>query len=200
VSFERSCTWRARHEGPRSGPGISIAFLLPALRLFAQIELCRRATRELPQLGGRSIRPGPGGLRDMMRARDERAAPPLPALAMPVVRPPRKPSVATFARPPHLAGDGAGPATGRRGGSGSDFVEIRNATLKAVVSTLHEVTEVRIDWPSSLNSGGGATISSWCCRGRKSREAILELMREGRRETLWRRESARSSGRETPTC
>jgi hypothetical protein len=56
----------------------------PNLRLFAQIELAA-ALVGLPQMGGRTIEPGPAGFRGSMA---RRAAAPAPAMAAPPFAPP----------------------------------------------------------------------------------------------------------------
>jgi uncharacterized protein (TIGR03435 family) len=174
--FRKILYHAGRHEG-RAATRYLDRIPDPALRLFAQIE-CAAALVGLPQLGGRTIRPGPRGLRDMVRASREGATSLSPAdFAMPVARPPRRPNVQP-SRDLRISPAAVPPDEGASGGSGSDFVEVRNATLKVVVSTLHEVSEARIDWPSSLDPDARYDFVLVLPRP-EIRETMIRLMREG---------------------
>jgi len=174
--FRKILYLAGRHEGPAAARYLD-RIPDPALRLFAQIE-CAAALAGLPPLGGRSLRPGPGGLQDMMYRPRERASARSPVdVAVPIGQPPRKPSL-TPSRDLRVSPATAPAGEGASGGSGSDFIEIRNATLKAVVSTLHEISEARIDWPSSLNPDARYDFVLVLPRPER-RETMLRLMREG---------------------
>jgi uncharacterized protein (TIGR03435 family) len=160
-----------QHEGPAAVRHLD-RIPAPALRLLAQIELAA-ALAGLPQLGGRTIRPGPRGLRDMMPARREPASP----SAMPVVPPPRKPKLPP-SRELHISPATSPAGEGPSGGSGPDFVEMRNASLKAVVSKLYDMPETRIDWPSWLDPDARHDFVLVLPR-LESRETMTRLMREG---------------------
>ena len=182
--FRKILYHAGRHEG-RAATRYLDRIPDPALRLFAQIE-CAAALAGLPPLGGRTIRPGPRGLQDMVRAWREGAAPMAPPaherlpaadFAMPLARPPRRPSLQP-SRDLRISPATVPPHEGASGDSGSDFVEVRNATLKAVVSTLHEVSEARIDWPSSLDPNARYDFVLVLPRP-ETRETMIRLMREG---------------------
>jgi uncharacterized protein (TIGR03435 family) len=174
LEFRKILYKAGQHEGQAAARHLD-RIPAPALRLFAQIELAA-ALAGLPQLGGRTIRPGPRGLRDMMRASRERIPPPASS-AVPLVAPPRKPKLPPSRElriSPAAVPAGEGPS----GGSGSDFVEIRNVSLKAVVAKLHDMPEVRIDWPSSLDPDARYDFVLVLPRP-ESREMMTRLMREG---------------------
>jgi len=70
--------------------------------------------------------------------------------AMRIVPPPRKPSLPRSRE--LLISPAALPVDEElSGGSGPDFIEIRHASLKPVVSKVWDMPEPRIDWPSSLD-------------------------------------------------
>jgi uncharacterized protein (TIGR03435 family) len=146
------------------------------LRLFAQIELAA-ALAGLPPLGGRSIQPGPHGLGDMMRtSRQASSAPAIPS-AMDIVPPPRKPNLPPSRElriSPATLPEDKGPS----GGSGADFVEIRNASLRGVISELYEMPQTRIEWPSSLRPDARYDFVLVLPR-EESHETMVRLMREG---------------------
>jgi uncharacterized protein (TIGR03435 family) len=148
-----------------------------ALRLFAQIELAASLVG-LPELGGRTIRPGPHGLQEMLRASRQGApAPPAVSPVMPVDPPPRKPNLPPsrdLRISPATLPAGEGPS----GGSGPDFVEIRNAPLKAVVSKIWETPESRIDWPSSLDPDARYDFVLVLPHA-ESQEARMRLLQDG---------------------
>jgi uncharacterized protein (TIGR03435 family) len=176
LEFRKILYKAGQYEGPAAARHLD-RVPAPALRLLAQIELAA-ALAGLPQLGGRTIRPGPGGLRDMMPARRDRTSP-LSATpsAMPVVPPPRKPKLPP-SRALHISPATLPAGEGPSGGSGPDFVEIRNASLKAVVSKLYDMPETRIDWPSWLDPDARHDFVLVLPRP-ESRETMTRLMREG---------------------
>jgi uncharacterized protein (TIGR03435 family) len=125
-----------------------------ALRLFAQIELAA-ALAGLPQMGGRSITPGPSGFRRSMamrsRFQEDDSAPVPPFAAMGLQPPVRKPDVppSTNVRiSPTRRTHEEGPS----GGSGPDYWVIEGAPLKPVLARLYDVPETRIDVPASLEN------------------------------------------------
>jgi uncharacterized protein (TIGR03435 family) len=174
--FRKILYHAGRHEG-RAATRYLDRIPDPALRLFAQIE-CAAALAGLPPLGGRTIRPGPRGLREMVRVSRGGDIPlSAAAPAMPVTPPVRRPNLQP-SRDLRISPATVPPDEGASGGSGSDFVEVRNATLKAVVSTLHEVSQARIEWPSSLDPNARYDFVLVLPRP-ESRETMIRLMREG---------------------
>ncbi len=155
--FRKILYHAGRHEG-RAATRYLDRIPDPALRLFAQIE-CAAALAGLPPLGGRTIARGRAGLQDMVRAWREGAPRWLRmrtnGCRRPILRcrsPGRLEDPASSLRAISASRRPRCRRTrGRREIRGPIFVEVRNATLKAVVSTLHEVSEARIDWPSSLD-------------------------------------------------
>jgi uncharacterized protein (TIGR03435 family) len=149
----------------------------PALRLFAQIELAA-AVAGLPPIGGRSIRPGPRGLRDMVAA--HRGSESQPSAIPPSMRPlppPRRPTAAP-SRELRIS-----PATrpadeGPSGGAGPDFVEIRNASLRGLVAQLFNMPDTRIEWPSSLDPSARYDFLL-VLPAAEEREAQRRLMQDG---------------------
>ncbi len=103
----------------------------PNLRLFAQIELAA-ALVGLPQMGGRTIEPGPAGFRGSMARRATASAPamaaPLPFVPPPPARRPDVPPSYDVQIAPTRRSRGDGPG----GGSGPDFWVIEAATLRPV--------------------------------------------------------------------
>ncbi len=174
--FQKILYKAGRHEG---GPAVRHLDRIPdpALRLLAQIELAA-ALAGLPQLGGRTIRPGPRHLREMMRARGQ--APSGPAVFAPPMRiipPPRKPNLAP-SRELRIV-PATRPATdGPSGSSGSDFIEIRNASLKGVVSQLYDMPDARIEWASSLDPKARYDFLL-VLPHEESREGRMHLMQDG---------------------
>jgi len=148
MEFRKILYKAGQHEG-RTAERYLARIPDPALRLFAQIELAA-ALVGLPQLGGRTIRPGPGGLREMVAMRRPHASQRsgLPA-AMHPLPPPRKPRMPP-SREPHIAPATASADDGPSGGSGPDFVEIRNASLREMIAQLYSTPHNRIEWPPSL--------------------------------------------------
>jgi uncharacterized protein (TIGR03435 family) len=148
------------------------------LRLFAQIELAA-ALAGLPQVGGRSIFPGPYGFRQSMaRSSAQRVdAPhssPLPPIRhqSPTRKPDVPPSYDVRITPTRRAGT-EGPA----GGSGPDFWVIEGARLRPVLANLYDVLETRIDLPVSLESN--RYDFRLVLPRNETREALIRLMREG---------------------
>jgi uncharacterized protein (TIGR03435 family) len=138
-----------RHEGPAAERYLERIPDL-ALRLLAQVELAA-ALAGLPPLGGRSIRPGPRGLGAMV-AESRRETSPQPAAPPPmrVLPPTRKPNLAPSLEA-RIVPATLSPDEGPSGGTGPDFVEIRNASLGGVIAQLTNTPHVRIDWPSTLD-------------------------------------------------
>ena len=148
----------------------------PNLRLFAQIELAA-ALVGLPQMGGRTIEPGPAGFRGSMARRAPASAPAM-AAPSPFVPPPpaRRPDVppsyeVQIAPTRRSGGDGPG------GGSGPDFWVIEAATLRPVIARLWGVLESRIDVPDQV--AGRRYDFTLVLPRVESRETMTRLMREG---------------------
>jgi uncharacterized protein (TIGR03435 family) len=149
----------------------------PALKLLAQIELAA-ALAGLPQLGWRTMRRGARTRRDEARAGVQGA------LAGPRIdpsrfelAPPRKPDLPPSRQlrvTPATAPADEGPS----GGSGPDFVEIRNATLKGVVSELYDTPPARIEWPASLDPDARYDFVLVLPR-EESAESRTRLLRDG---------------------
>jgi len=123
----------------------------PGLRLFAQIELAA-ALAGLPQLGSRTMSTGRGTLRDMVRPA-RRPVPTSLTADVPFLREhsTQRPDVPASHRPsirPAAAPSHEGPA----GGSGRDFIDVRNASLKGILSELHDVPPSRIAWVSTVDA------------------------------------------------
>jgi uncharacterized protein (TIGR03435 family) len=148
----------------------------PNLRLFAQIELAA-ALVGLPQMGGRTIEPGPAGFRASIAGR---AAPPVPAPS-PFVPPPpaRRPDVAPSydVQITPTRHSGVNDPRGPSGGSGPDFWVIEAATLRPVIARLWGVPESRIDVPASI--AGRRYDFTLVLPRAESRETMTRLMREG---------------------
>jgi uncharacterized protein (TIGR03435 family) len=151
----------------------------PALRLFAQIELAA-ALAGLPQIGGRSITPGPRGFRRSMamrsRFQEDDSAPVPPFAAMGPQRPVRKPNV-----PPsnnvRISPTRRTREEGPSGGSGPDYWVIEGAPLKPVVARLYDVPETRIEVPASLENERYDFVL--VLPRNENQETINRLMREG---------------------
>jgi len=147
----------------------------PNLRLFAQIELAA-ALVGLPQMGGRTIEPGPAGFRASMARRAASTpatdAPPPFASRPPARRPDVPPSYDVQIAPTRRsAGDGPG------GGSGPDFWVIEAATLRPVIARLWSVLESRIDVAASI--AGRRYDFTLALPRAEGRETMTRLMREG---------------------
>ena len=174
VAFRGILYKAGKHEGP-----VAARYLerIPdaALRLFAQIELAA-ALAGLPQLGSRSIHPGPRGLRDMIH----RNARPAPSGVPPVMRvnpPPRRPEVPP-SRELHVSPATRPAGDGPSGGSGSDFVEIRNVSLKALVAKLYDMPATRIDWPAPAGDLETRYDFVLVLPRPESRETIVQLIKD----------------------
>jgi uncharacterized protein (TIGR03435 family) len=151
----------------------------PALRLFAQIELAA-ALAGLPQIGGRTISPGPYGFRRSMamRARDRESGPaPMPPLAMMRPQPPMRkpnlpPSYDVRIAPTHRTRE-----DGPSGGSGLDYWVIEGAPLGPVLATLYDMPETRIDLSPPLDTSRYDLVL--VLPRNQSQETMIRLMREG---------------------
>jgi uncharacterized protein (TIGR03435 family) len=151
----------------------------PALRLFAQIELAATLAG-LPQIGSRSITPGPSGFRRSMAMRSrfqEGASAPVPPFAAMGPQPPvRKPNV-----PPsnnvRISSTRRTREEGPSGGSGPDFWVIEGAPLKPVLARLYDVPDTRIDVPASLENERYDFVL--VLPRNENQETMTRLMREG---------------------
>src|SRR5262249_1628624 len=121
----------------------------PTLRLFAQIELAA-ALAGLPQLGGRTITPGPAGFRRSFPfnpldldgpSKASVLHPPAPATT-PRLTPSYEARITTTRRPRE---------EGLAGGSGPDYWVIQGALLKPVLAALYDVRAPRIDLSPRLD-------------------------------------------------
>jgi len=123
----------------------------PALRLFAQIELAA-ALAGLPQLGSRTMSTGAGSLRSMVRPQRQPSRGDRPANA-PFLREllTEKPRVFP-SRQPQISPASAEAVEGPTGGNGPDFIDIRNASLKGMLSQLYEMPASRIEWASAVEA------------------------------------------------
>ena len=151
----------------------------PALRLFAQIELAA-ALAGLPQIGGRSIYPGPYGFRQSMamrsRAQEEVPAPVPPFAAMgpqPVVKKPNLPP----SNDVRIAPTRRRREEGASGGNGPDYWVIEGAPLKPVLARLYDVPETRIEVPTSLENERYDFVL--VLPRNENQETMIRLMREG---------------------
>jgi uncharacterized protein (TIGR03435 family) len=150
-----------------------------ALRLFAQIELAA-ALAGLPQMGGRSITPGPSGFRRSMAMRsrfqedDSAPVPPFAAIGLqPPVRKPDVPPSTNVRISPTRRTHEEGPS----GGSGPDYWVIEGAPLKPVLARLYDVPETRIDVPASLENERYDFVL--VLPRTETQETMTRLMREG---------------------
>jgi uncharacterized protein (TIGR03435 family) len=151
----------------------------PVLRLFAQIELAA-ALAGLPQIGGRTISPGPHGFRQSMAmsARDRESGPvPMPPRAMTGPQPPMRkpdlpPSYDVRIGPTHRALE-----DGPSGGSGPDFWVIEGAPLGPMLATLYDMPETRIDLSPPLDTTRYDLVL--VLPRNESQETMIRLMREG---------------------
>jgi uncharacterized protein (TIGR03435 family) len=164
------------HEGPAAARHLE-RIPDPALRLFAQIELAA-ALAGLPQLGSRTLRRGARARRREMAAAEcaGAAVPPIdPRLFE--LPPPRKPDLPPSRRlrvTPATAPAGDAPS----GGCGADFVDVRNASLGAVVSYLYETPPSRIEWPASIDPAARFDFALVLPRDESAGER-MRLVREG---------------------
>jgi uncharacterized protein (TIGR03435 family) len=148
----------------------------PNLRLFAQIELAA-ALVGLPQMGGRTIEPGPAGFRGSMA---RRAAASVPAMAAPLPFVPPPPALSPDVPPSYevqIAPARRSREDGPGGGSGPDFWVIEAATLRPVIARLWGVLESRIDVPDQV--AGRRYDFTLVMPRAESRETMTRLMREG---------------------
>jgi uncharacterized protein (TIGR03435 family) len=151
----------------------------PALRLFAQIELAA-ALAGLPQIGGRTISPGPYGFRRSMamQARDQERGPsPMPPFAamgpQPAMRKPNLPP----SNDVRIAATHRTREEGPTGGSGPDYWVIEGAPLKPVLARLYDMPETRIDVPASLENERYDFVL--VLPRNENQETMTRLMREG---------------------
>jgi uncharacterized protein (TIGR03435 family) len=149
----------------------------PALRLFAQIELAA-ALAGLPQLGSRTMSTGRGSLRDIVRPQPQPPRGDLPA-NVPFLRAlsTEKPRVSP-SRQPHIVPAAAPVAEGPTGGNGSDFIDVRNASLKGMLSQLHEMPASRIEWASSVDANARFDFALVLPRP-EPRTTMVGLLRDG---------------------
>ena len=165
-----------QHEGP-SGSRHLDRIPDPNLRLFAQIEFAA-ALVGLPQVGGRTISPGPYGFRQSMAMRARGPHPPSHMPPAPIRREPpaRRPDVLPSYEA-RITPTRRAPAEGPSGGSGPDFWVIQGARLRPVLSHLYATLETRIDLPSSLDSN--RYDFTLVLPKPVGRETMVRLMREG---------------------
>jgi uncharacterized protein (TIGR03435 family) len=151
----------------------------PALRLFAQIELAA-AFAGLPQMGGRSMTPGPHGFRQSMAMRSpvpEGGQVPMPPFAaagpQSAMRKPNLPPCTDVRIAPTHRRREEGPS----GGSGPDYWVIEGAPLKPVLARLYDLPETRIDVQASLENERYDFVL--VLPRNENQEIMIRLMREG---------------------